>query len=100
LSRPRAGAVRDHGDNCADRRDVASRHADFSEHAGRGRRHFHRNLVGFDLDQDLVERHRLAGLFLPLQKRRFRHRFRQLRNLDFDHCHLVACLVVRVSLIW
>ena len=56
-----------------------------------GRRHFEHDLVGFDLDQDLVHRHGVAGLLLPLQQGGLGHRFGQLRNLDFYDCHEFSC---------
>ena len=60
-----------------------------------GRRHFEHDLVGLDLDQDLVDRDGLAGLLLPLQQGRFGHRLGQLRNLDFNDGHFLSCLRVR-----
>ena len=56
-------------------------------HAVGRRRHFEHDLVGFDLDQDLVHRHGLAGLLLPGQQGGLGHRFGQLRNFDFYDCH-------------
>jgi hypothetical protein len=51
----------------------------------RGRRgNLEHDLVGFDLDEDLVHGDGLAGLLLPLQERGLGHGFRQLRNLHFD----------------
>ena len=59
-------AVADHADDGADRRDFAGRHADFAEHAGFGRRHFHRHLVGLDLEQIVARLDRVAGRLEPV----------------------------------
>ena len=79
-----------------DRRDDLARHHrgaialdDLAERPARRRRHFQHDLVGLDLDQDLVGDNRVAGLLLPLQQRGFGDRFRQLRYLDFNYCHFL-----------
>jgi hypothetical protein len=61
----------------------------FGDHAGGGRRHLEHDLVGLDLDHDLVHRHGLPGLLLPLQQGRFGDRLRQLRDLDVYDSHLL-----------
>ena len=50
-------------------------------------RNFEHDLVGFDLDQDLVGNDGFAGLLLPLPYRRLGDRFGELRDLDFDDGH-------------
>jgi hypothetical protein len=52
-------------------------------HAGDGRRHFDRDLVGFEAGNRLVERDGFAGLLQPLADRRFGHAFTQRRDFDF-----------------
>ena len=59
----------------------------FGQHTGTRRRHFEHDLVGLDLDQDLVHRHGVAGLLLPLQQGGLGNRFGQLRDLDFYDSH-------------
>ena len=96
-----AGAARRRGAFAfrIDRRDDFARHDrsaialdDLAERPARRRRHFQHDLVGLDLDQDLVARQRVAGLLLPLQQRGFGDRFRQLRYLDFNDCHVSSWL--------
>src|SRR5947199_149486 len=48
-----------------------------------GRRHFHRHLVGFKLDQRLIDFHRIALRLEPFPDRRLCDRFTQLRHADF-----------------
>ncbi len=56
---------------------------DFAEHAGSGRRHFDRHLVGLELDQRLIRRHLIARLLEPLRDGRLRHRFAQRGHANF-----------------
>jgi hypothetical protein len=68
---------------------------DFGQHARGGRRHFQHDLVGFDLDQDLIDGDHVAGLLLPLQQGRFGNRLGQLRDFDFNDRHLIlSCIWV------
>jgi len=64
-------------------------HHDLGQHAGGRRGHFHHDLVGLDLDQDLVLGHGLTGLLFPGQQRGFGHGLGQLGNFDFNDCHFV-----------
>ncbi len=83
LRRDLAGAFADRAENGADRNRLADLDRNFRQHARSRRRHFHRHLVGFELDQRLIHRHGVAGLLEPLRDRRLRHRFAECRHLDF-----------------
>ena len=71
------------GDGCA----VAL--FDGGQHARSRRGHFEHDLVGFDVNQNLVGSNCLASFFLPLQQGGFGHGFGQLRDFDFYDSHLV-----------
>jgi len=58
---------------------------DLAKHAGRGRRHFDGDLVGFELDQRLVHRDGVAGLLEPAADGGFRHGLAERRNTNFSH---------------
>ena len=58
---------------------------DLGEHAGGGRRHLDRHLVGFELDQRLVDRDGVAGLLEPLADGRLGDGFAEGGNADFSH---------------
>ena len=77
---------------CAEQRADGDRLAflgdDLVEHAGGRRRHFDRHLVGFELDQRLVDGDGVADLLEPLADGRFGDGFAEGRNADFGHGHL------------
>ena len=54
------------------------------EHPGFGRWHLEHHLVGFELDQDLVLRDRVARLLAPLQQRGVRDGLGEHRHLHVD----------------
>src|SRR5690606_35283707 len=60
---------------------------DLGDDAGIRRRQLEDDLVGLDVDQVLVPTYRFADLLVPLQERRLRDGFRQLRDLDFNEGH-------------
>src|SRR5205085_3552252 len=66
----------------AHRCDGTRRHADFREHAARGRGHFHRNLVGLDLEQIVARLHGIAGRDEPLRDLALSHGLAELRHQD------------------
>ena len=74
--------ARDHGR--AIRLDQAGNDARFR------RRQFEHHLVGLDVDHVFVAGDRVTRFLVPLQQRRLGDRFRQLRNLDFDQCHVLT----------
>src|SRR6185437_1511237 len=59
---------------------------DVAEHAGGGRRHFQRHLVGLELDERLVDRDRVARLLEPFADGRFGDRFAKGGDADVSHC--------------
>ena len=85
LGRRRAGAFLDLAEQRADRDGVAVLGRDGGERAGGGRRHLDRHLVGFELDQRLVDRDRIAGLLEPLADGRLGDGFAEGRDADFSH---------------
>ena len=82
-------SVRDHRDHGADRRDLARRHADLREHAGGGRRHLHRHLVGLDLEQVVARLDRVAGRLEPLRDLALGDGLAELRH---QHVHSILPL--------
>ncbi len=54
------------------------------QHSRCGRRHLEYHFVGFEVDEILVARHRIAGLLVPADERRVADRFRQWRHLDLN----------------
>jgi hypothetical protein len=86
-SRTRPAFTVDSGNELLGHHRAAVGDKDFSQHASAGRRHFKHHLVCLDLDQDLVLRHGVTGLFLPGKQGRFGDRFGQLRNLYFNDSH-------------
>ena len=87
----RAGAFLDLAEQRADRDGLAVLGGDLAEHAGRGRRHLDRHLVGLELDQRLVDGDRIARLLEPVADGRLGHRFAERGDADFSHgstsCH-------------
>jgi hypothetical protein len=69
---------------------------DLAEHAGGRRRHFERDLVGFELDQRLVAFTAVAGLLEPFADGRFADGFAEGRYADFGR-HLRRYLGTRPS---
>src|SRR5690606_6771441 len=65
-------------------------------HAGFGCVDLDGDLVGLELNQQLVAGDRIAGLDRPLADGRLRNRFRQLRDADFN-CHDRTSLRLRPS---
>ena len=61
------------------------------EHAGGGRRHFQRHLVGFQLHQRLVDGDGFARLLEPFADGRFRDRFAEGGDADVSHNVLSSC---------
>src|SRR5918994_1436803 len=58
---------------------------DLAEHTGGWRRHYDRDLVGFELDQRLVHRDGVASLLEPAADGGFRHGLAERRNTNFSH---------------
>ena len=85
-----ADAIRDHSHDGADGRDVAGRNANFGQHAGRGRRHFHRNLVGLDLEQIVARLDLFAGRLEPLGDLALGDGLAELRHQDV-HGRVSGC---------
>ena len=79
-------AFRDLAEQRADRDGLAVLGGDLAEHAGGRRRHLDRHLVGFELDQRLVDRDRIARLLEPLADGRLGHGFAERGHADFGHC--------------
>ena len=77
-------AIGDHRHDGADRGDLTRRHADLGEHAGRGRRHLHRHLVGLDLEQFVAGLYRVASRLEPLRDLAFGN---GLSELWHQHVH-------------
>ena len=69
----------------ADRDRGAVLGGDLGQHAGGGRGHFDRHLVGLQFDQRLVDARPLALLLEPLADGRFGHGFAQRGYSDFGH---------------
>src|SRR3990167_7041265 len=65
---------------------ASPRHA-LGQHASRRRGHFEHNLVGFDLDQDLIDGDGLTGLLLPGEHGGLGHGLGQLGDFDFYDSH-------------
>ncbi len=65
-----AVALADGAEQRADGDGLARLHRDLRQHAGGGRRHLDRHLVGLELDQGLGGGDRVAGLLEPLADRR------------------------------
>ena len=84
-----SGRSADDADNGADRRGFAFVHADFAEHAGFRRRHFHRHLVGLDLEQIVARLNGVAGRFEPLGDFAFGDGLAELRHEDV-HASLLS----------
>ena len=82
--RRRAGAFLDLAEQRADRDGLAVLGGDIAEHAGGRRRHLDRHLVGFELDQRLVDRDRIARLLEPLADGRLGHGFAERRARGFQ----------------
>ncbi|MNM68848.1 hypothetical protein D3C81_804160 [compost metagenome] len=78
----------DDGDDFAGNDGGAVSLDDLHDHASGWRRQFQDHFIGFDIDHVFVARHWLADFFMPCQQGRFCNRFRQLRNFDFDLCHV------------
>ena len=83
--RRRRRAFLDLAEHGADPDRVAGLGRDVAEHAGGRRRHLQRDLVGFEFDQRLVDRDRLAGLLEPLADGRFGDAFAQRGDADLSH---------------
>ena len=58
--------------------------ANLGDYAGIRSRQFQNNLVSLDIDEIFIAPDRLARLFVPVDERRFRNRFRQHGNFDLD----------------
>src|SRR6267143_1474685 len=80
-----AGAVLDLTEQRADRDGVAVLGRHVGKHAGGGRRHLDRHLVGLELDQRLVDRDGVARLLEPAADRRLADRFAEGGNADLSH---------------
>ena len=100
---PRASAAaapsRDLAEQRADRDGLAVLDRDLGEHAGGRRRHFERDLVGFQLDQRLVDRDGFARLLEPFADGRFGDRFAKRGDADVshDHCPMQSSLFAASS---
>src|SRR5690606_34920132 len=69
---------------------------DLCQHTAGRRRNLEDDLVGLDLDEDLVGFDGLAGLFLPVEEGGLGDRFRELGHKDFGNGH--DCFPFRVFL--
>src|ERR1700722_11473326 len=69
----------------ADRNGLAILGGDFAQRARGRRRDFDSDLVGFKLDQGLIDRNGLAGLLEPTADGGFGHGFAERRNANFSH---------------
>ena len=83
------GALVDRAQQRADRDRVAVLGRDRGERAGDRRRHLDRHLVGLELHQRLVRRHRLARFLEPAADRGLGHQLAEGRDADFDG-HVLA----------
>ena len=84
--RRRPAAFLDLAEQRADRDGLAVlRPRSLRQHAGGGRRHFDRHLVGFELDQRLVDGDGVARLLEPLADGRLGDGFAEGRNADLGH---------------
>ena len=81
----RAGAFLDLAEQRADRDRLAILGGDLAEHAGGRRRHLDRHLVGFELDQRLVDRDGVARLLEPFADGRLGDRFAERGHADLSH---------------
>jgi hypothetical protein len=72
-------------EQCTDRDRFAILGNDLAQRAGRRRRNFDGDLVGFKLDQRLVDRNRIAGLLEPAADGRLGDGLAERRNADFSH---------------
>ena len=79
------GTIGDLTEQRADRDGVAVLRRDLAEHAGRGRRHLDRHLVGLEFDQGLVDGDGIAGFLEPLADGGFGDGLAECRNADFGH---------------
>ena len=70
----------------ANRRHFARRNADFGQNARRRRRHFHRHLVGLDLEQIVARLDDLAGRLEPLGDLALGHGLAELRHQHVHEC--------------
>ena len=67
-----------------EKHDIADLHSMLAHHAGDRRADLHRNLIGFQTGDGLVERDRIAGLLPPFAKRGFGDRFAEDGDFDFN----------------
>ena len=58
----------------------SGRHEDLRDHAAHGGRHLHRDLVGLDVEQDLVGGDRVADLLVPIRDGALGDGFAELRH--------------------
>ena len=79
------GGPTDNSQNRTDRHGLAGRNPDLGDDARRGRLHFHRGLVGFDLEQVLASGDVLALLLEPDRDLAFRDGLAELRH---QHVHV------------
>ena len=79
-----AGAVRQGAQQGADFDRVAFGGDDLGQGAGLGRVDFQSDLVGFQLQQRLVQRYGVADVLQPFRDRRFRDRLAQNGDRDFQ----------------
>ena len=89
----RACAFLDLSEQRADGDRLAVLGRDVAEHAGGGRRHLDRHLVGLELDQRLVDRDRIARLLEPLADGRLGHGFAERGHADFSHGAIFLAVV-------
>src|SRR5262245_62919633 len=85
LSRPSTSTFLDLTEQSTDGNRFTVFHRDVGEYAIGRRRHFQRYFVGFELDQWLVDHHRIPLLLEPFANRRFGHRFAQGGYADVSH---------------
>ncbi|MGY4304685.1 hypothetical protein ACVIJ6_001928 [Bradyrhizobium sp. USDA 4369] len=78
-------AIIDLAEQRADGNRLAVLGDDLAERAGRRSRHLDRHLVGFELDERLVDRHGVAGLLEPAADGGFGDGFTERRNANFSH---------------
>ncbi len=78
-------AFLDLAEQCADRDGFAVLGRDFRQHAGGGRRHLDRHLVGFQFDHRLVGGDGVAGVLEPFADGRLGDGFAEGGYADFSH---------------
>ena len=93
--RGRARTLLDAAEQRADRDRLAVLRRDIAERARSGRRHLDRHLVGFELDQRLVDRDRVTRLLEPFADGGLGDGFAERGDADFSHDRVPFLLPLR-----